>query len=179
MKLYSACYGEREGKIGKVIYKKTLGPTITITNPFAIGWLLVLVGIVPMAIGVFIQWNTLTFLPGTVSTTGTVIRCDTETTINSQGQHTYLFPVVSFQTQSGQHITFEASESDGSCFEGNTATVRYHPNDPQDARLNSNIWLGFAGFGLGFILLSLFNFLRGIIRKVKGNKPIANSRGDI
>jgi hypothetical protein len=160
------------------IYKRTsnVGPTITITNPITIGWILLFFGLIFGVIGIVFQWNTLAFLPGTVSTTGTIIQCKSETTTNSQGnQINNNFPVVSFQAQSGQQITFKASESDSSCFEGGTVKVIYHPDNPHDARLNAfNAWLVFIGFGFVFILLGLINFLRGIIRKVRRDKSIAN-----
>jgi len=158
-------------------YKVTAGYTITITNPFTIGWICILLG---LFIGLFVvadHLETLQFLRGSLSTQGTIIQCNTESVSGLNGsRNDAVFPVVRFQTQIGQRITFEASESDGSCLEGNTVTVRYHPNNPEDARLNaSNEWLWFSGIGLAFILLGLFNFLRGVIRKARGDEPIAQS----
>lgn len=157
----------KEEKNQMPLYQKTFGSTYTITNPFVSGWLLILFGVVFGCIGLAVQWNTVMFFPGSISTTGTVIRCDMRTMINQGHSVTESVPVVSFQTQTGQHLTFEAAGGGSSCFEGDTVTVRYHPNDPQNARLNSNAWLVFVGIGSASVLLSLVYFSQGIIRKIR------------
>lgn len=152
------------------LYQKALGPTYTITSPFAKGWLLLLFAIIFGSVGLGMQWNTVIFLPGSLSATGTIIHCDMKTTLSQGHPGTEPVPVVSFQTQTGQHMVFEASESDSSCFEGDTRNVRYHPNDPQGARLDSNTWLVFVGISSAFGLWSLFCFMQGIIRKMRRSK---------
>src|SRR6187551_2989986 len=116
--------------------------SIKITNPFAKGWLLLLLGVIVCSVGLGMQWDTVTFLAGSSSTTGTILRCDV-TTIHALGHPTDAYTsVITFQTQTGQTITFEAS-SNSTCEAGDSVAVRYHPNNPQDARLDSNTWVIF------------------------------------
>jgi hypothetical protein len=148
---------------------KSLGPTYTITNPFAKGWILLFFGLIPIIIGLAMQLNTLAFLSSADSATGTILQCKLETTTAQGKTTTNDFPVIRFQTQSGQSITFQSSESDDNCWEGDTRTVKYQPDDPHNARLDasSNIWLAFIGIGSLFVLWSFICFFEGIVRKAK------------
>ena len=143
----------------------TWGQTKTYTlSSRTSGCLLTCIGMIILAIGVFLYWNTLTFLPGTVSTTGTITSCEMVSDSISHGSDCE--PTISFQTQAGQHITFKSPVGSGSYVEGEEVTVLYHPNNPQDARLNPGImWLVLVAFGLLFVLGGLFTYLRGVMRK--------------
>src|SRR5258708_7887254 len=107
-----------------------------------------------------LAWNTLGFLPGTVSTTGTIIACPVT-------QDSSSIPTVSFQTQAGQHLTFRGSEPLTGCIEGETVPVVYHPTTPQDARIESISWLGWIVIGSLSLLLGLYFYVRQWIRKAR------------
>ncbi len=135
---------------------RTWGSTISAVGPR----LLVGVGIFGLALGGILAWNTLGFLPGTVSTTGTIIAC-------SITQDSSSIPTVSFQTQAGQHLTFRGSEPLTGCLEGETVPVVYHPTTPQDARIESISWLGWVVIGSLPLLLGLYFYVRRWIRKAR------------
>jgi hypothetical protein len=119
-----------------------------------------------VATGVFLEWDTLRFLPGTVSTTGTIISC--EMVPNPKNRTDPCYPTVSFQTQAGQQIRFKSSVGSSSYVEGEAVTVKYHPNNPQDARLDPGIiWLFIIAFGGLFVLGGLFTYLRGRISRAR------------
>jgi hypothetical protein len=116
------------------------------------GWLAILTGSVMFLIGLFILFGTLSFLSGTVTAQGTIIRCVWA------GKSGYR-PVVNFQTQTGQSITF-SSPSPDSCHQGDTVTVRYHADDPQYALIDS--FFGTWWPPLLFIGLGLMGFFGGM-----------------
>ena len=151
---------------------RTWGSTKTHTlSPLAGRCVIVFTGLIIIAIGVLIEWDTLRFLPGTVSTMGIIAYCDK---VENPAYHgTNCYPTVSFQTQTGQNVTFESPVGSNGYFEGyyegETVTVKYHPNNPQDARLDPGIaWLFFISVGSLFVLSDLFSCLRGLISKIRG-----------
>ncbi len=95
-------------------------------------------------------------LSGTVAVQGTILSC----TYGRSCQ-----PTVSFQTLSGQQITFHSSTTESSAFApGKSVTVRYHPTDPQDAQVDPWFVYGplssvFAGIGLVLLVVGLLLFL--------------------
>lgn len=138
-------------------------------SPRAGGCLLVCIGILILAVGAVLEWNAVQFLPGTVSATGTIIACDTappNAPVTQQGGG--CAPTVSFQTQTGQQLTFKGSDRSTSYSVGETVAVVYHPNDPQDARLApGGAWLFFVVFGSLFLLLGLFIYVRQLLSKAR------------
>lgn len=135
------------------------------------GCLLVVIGLIILAVGIVFEWNTLRFLPGTVSTSGVVLSCNLVYNPNNGG--TNCEPIVRFQTQAGQSMTFRSSEGSAGYSVGDGVTVIYHPSNPRDARLDIGMsWLWFAVLGLPFILFGLVMYFRGLINKSKrGNLP--------
>ena len=131
------------------------------------GCIAALVGIIAVAIGFFLLLDTLRFLPGTVSANGTIVSCK----MVSDSGSTSCEPTVSFATQAEQPVTFSSSFGSSTFSEGETVTVRYHPTNPQDARIHS--WetrivpFFIGGIGLLFFLVGLSMILRGIIRRAR------------
>ena len=104
------------------------------------GWVFVCVGLF-MIVGSLI-WviNTLLFLPGTVSTNGTVIAC-------LPGYQGTCQAIVRYKTRTGQQITFNASKGS---HVGDTVTVVYSPGAPRDARtVDWSFWFVLFTFILG------------------------------
>jgi hypothetical protein len=154
--------------IGKMFNQKTIvgAKTNIVIGPRAGGCLLVVIGLIIVAVGALVEWNTLSFLPGTVSTTGTILSCDMISNPSNGGVD--CAPVVQFQTQTGQSITFKSSVGSSGYFVGDGVTVLYHPNHPQDARLDIGMaWIWVYIFGLGFVLFGVVMFLRGLIDRSK------------
>lgn len=117
-------------------------------------------GVAFTAGGVLLLWSILTFLPGTVPATGTIVSC----VRTGRGS---CDPTVSFPLPSGQDLTFQSAYASSSFQVGGTVPVRYHPKTPQDARIVSlETWvfqLIILGTGLLLLLVGLFHFLRGIV----------------
>lgn len=110
-------------------------------------------------IGFFSVWRDVKFLiADSASTNGKVISCQIER--DPKGR-TYCEATISFDTQSGQYITFKAPA--GNSNEGDMIAVLYHPNHPEDARIDTVQGdLAWAGINLGLLLmdLCLFWYLR-------------------
>lgn len=125
----------------------------------AIGWFMLIASPCFFLVGVYAINHILHFLPGTISTNGTIIRCTT-------GLHGICDPLVRFRAQTGQQITFLAGwDAAGDYNVGDTIPVRYHPGSPQEARVvNVQTWLGVFTF-FGFGLLTLIIGLEGILRR--------------
>lgn len=94
------------------------------------------------------------FLPGSATTTGTITHCtmqtieQTDSRGHPDGTTEVCQPTVRFTTQAGQQITF--TSANGSDYHvGGTLPVRYHPNTPQDARLDDFISTWFLTLLLG------------------------------
>jgi hypothetical protein len=136
-------------------------------SPRAGGALLTLFGLLFAVIGIFIQWNTLMFLPGTVSTTAVILSCGIPPGINASGEECQ--PTFQFQTRTGRSMTIKDMGASTSWFEGETVTVAYHPNDPQDARIDAGVfWLFLVAFGALFVLIGLGACVRGLLSGEKG-----------
>lgn len=144
-----------------------------VIGPRAGGCFLVVIGLIVVAVGVLVEWNYLSFLPGTVSTTGTILSCDMASNPNNGG--TDCFPTVQFQAQTGQSITFKSSVGSNGYYVGGGVTVLYHPNHPQDARLGVGmVWIWVYILGLAFVLFGLVMFIRGLVDRSKKS----NEKGD-
>lgn len=119
---------------------------------------------VPMIFAIFavsMVWGTLNFLPGTVSAQGTILSCEMVTSKHGPS----CLPTVRFQTSSGQRIIFQSSTASNTFTEEDSVTVRYHPNNPGDARVDSGIvtWLPLIFLlPLVIVLTNLVLFFRRI-----------------
>lgn len=132
------------------------------------GCLVPLVGLVFLVIGIFLIKDTLQFLPGTVTAQGTIIHCSYD-----DAQSTACAPTVRFMAKSGQSIAINPSFSSSSFYEGQSVQIRYHPNTPQDGRIDSftSVWLvplACGGVGLLVLILIPFRLLRGLLRRLFG-----------
>ncbi|MBV9713542.1 MAG: DUF3592 domain-containing protein [Ktedonobacteraceae bacterium] len=141
------------------------------TNPIRVGCTLAFVGLIFLVGGLFFLMDTLKFLPGTLSAQGTITHCTYGT--DSEGNSNGCSPTVSFKTRSGQSISFFSSTSSSTFHEGDSVPVRYHPNNPQDGRIDAFwvVWLIpvlFCGVGLIMFLSGPFVLLRVIIRRAMG-----------
>jgi hypothetical protein len=134
-------------------------------GPRAGGTLLIFTGLLFVIIGISIEWNTLMFLPGSVSTTGIIVACEiVDPTDGNDCQ-----PTFQFQTQAGRSITIKSINGSTTYFEGQAVRVEYHPGNPQDARIDPGMfWLIFVALGSLFILLGLGMYVRGFLSSKKG-----------
>lgn len=107
-----------------------------VTIPF------VIVGALGVGWSIAVTASTVRFLAGSATTTGTVI----DNHLGPRHRHGWrgATPEISF-TASGRTITFSATvESSPQQHEkGDTVPVRYRPDDPQDARLDTfhELWM--------------------------------------
>jgi hypothetical protein len=152
---------------GKMLNRRTIvGSKTYRMGPRAGGCLAVVIGLIILAVGALVEWNMLSFLPGTVSTTGTILSCDMASNPDNGG--TDCFPTVQFQTQAGQSITFKSSAGSEGYYVGAGVTVLYHPNHPQDARLDVGmVWIWVYVLGLLIVLIGVVTFIRGLLDKSK------------
>lgn len=145
-------------------------------NPLAAGCGTFICGCIFLLFGILFVRDTLSFLPGTLTTSGVITHCDynnnndTSDAITGSSSCT---PTVKFQTKSGQTISFISSESAAWFHQNDTVTVRYHPQTPNDGRIDSflSTWLIpliACGVGLLVLLMSPFILLRAIIRRLRG-----------
>jgi hypothetical protein len=113
-----------------------------------IGYVAAIGAIIFIAIALFASIGVLSFLPGTMTTTGAITHCtmvqvpQTGSNGHPDGTTEDCQPTVSFRTQSGQQITFTSSW--GSNYQvGDLLSVRYHPDNPQGARVDDfgSTWL--------------------------------------
>lgn len=129
-----------------------------------LGPVFLVVGLIFALVGLFLGLDALRFLPGTVSTSGTIVHCNEVT--DSEGS-TSCQPTVRFQTQTGQTITFISSF--GSDYkQGDAVTVAYHSVNPHDARISDfgSTWalpIVFGGLGLLGLVSGLFFLARLIL----------------
>lgn len=126
-------------------------------SPMAlVGGILAFGGATNVVLATLIAGATLISLSGTVSAQGTILSC------TYPGRSCQ--PTVSFQTLSGQQITFRSSTESTAFAPGKYVTVRYHPTDPQDAQVDPWIVIGllsasFAGISLVMLVVGLLLFL--------------------
>ena len=126
--------------------------------------------IVWLGIGGFFTAQSLLFFPGTFSAPGTVTSCQ------FYDDDQVCYPTISFVTKSGQKIMVTISSSGSSTYHvGDTLPVRYHPNAPQDARLDDSLtlWIPPLAGGGGFLIglfMGIFLIKRGI--RLQAGKPV-------
>jgi len=121
-----------------------------------------LIGLIFLAVGIYLIKDTWNFLPGTVTAQGTIIHC-------AYDDQNSCSPTIQFKTASGQSITIGSSISSGSFYVGKMVQIRYHPKTPQDGRMYSfmDTWLlplAFAGMGLLVFLIIPLTLLSRFIR---------------
>jgi hypothetical protein len=110
----------------------------------------VLLGLILMGWGGFYIWDTLSFLPGTISAQGAVLSCSGRLKDGSCKLR------VSFQTSSGERREFT---SYGWRDKGDQVTVWYHPENPGDARTGRWPNPGAIIFFIAGLLLVIFNLM--------------------
>jgi len=138
-------------------------------NTRASGCIVPIVGLVFIAVGIFLARDTLNFLPSTISAQGLITECHFDNTEDNSG----CSPDVRFSAQDGQLINFRSSTSASFFHKGDAVTVRYHSATPQDGRIDSLLvtWLlpfGTLSVGLIVFLIGSLALLRGIIRRMMG-----------
>lgn len=101
-------------------------------------------------LGIGELWNEIEFLPGTATANGRADFCQEVHTY----KRSYCEATVSFETQAGRSIVFR--EAVNSVKEGDAVVVRYHPDNPEDARIDhlSNDLI-VLGFGLGLLPIDI------------------------
>ena len=93
------------------------------------------------------------FLPGSVATKGQITSCTYDYASTDSDNHIstdYYKATVSFVTAAEHPVTFRNPDDLSPCSEGQAVSIRYHPEDPTNARIvDSLFWLWFRPiFGL-------------------------------
>ncbi len=132
------------------------------SSELIIGIVFSLVGLLLVAIGVFLLVRTRTFISTAQETKGTVIRMLSSS--GSEGGTVYA-PVFQFTTIQGQSIEVEEKvySSPPQCSQGQVVDILYDPQDPSRARVKkwSSLYfvplllggMGIAFGGIGIVLL--------------------------
>jgi hypothetical protein len=103
----------------------------------------------------------LSFFPGTVTTSGTIIHCAMQSVEQTDLQGHFngstvemCQPLVRFRTPSGLQVTFTPWEDSTTFQVGGVLPVRYHPSSPQDARIDDagSTWLLPLSLGVGSLI---------------------------
>jgi hypothetical protein len=133
---------------------------VIIAGPIAFG----LTGAGLIALGVYLQWDVLTFEKWAVPAEGTVVRMKTSHNKGSQGKTTTIYaPVVQFRTPEGQVVEFTGlGSSPPEHKQGDKLPVLYLPFSPQKARIRSFRQMElapslFLGTGALFSSIALFS----------------------
>src|SRR3974390_1194455 len=115
------------------------------------------IGLLTLGIGSWIAAGTLRLQRNGVAAEGHVIRLD-------RGSKGARFPVVEFQTQSGESVTFKSrsGSSPPSFRVGESVPVLYNPNDPQHASINTS-WQLWGGAFIAVILGVVFTSIPGAV----------------
>lgn len=133
-------------------------------SPSEIGCFFTIAGIIVFLIGEFMLINNFLFLPGSISTDGTIISC----TMIGKHKDTCQ-PTTRFKTPQGESITFQESYGSSNFSQGDSVTVRYHLNTPHDARIYSLLDTWFLPISLnvlGLIFLWIgFRYVPRAFRK--------------
>ncbi len=122
------------------------------------GYIVSFLGIIFVIVALAILIGTLSFLPGSVSTTGTITHCAmVAVQVNGSSGGEACQPTISFRTQTGQQVTITPSQNSSVYHVGDTLPLRYHPNNPAAAHLDdfASTWLLPLIFGC-VTLLCLF-----------------------
>lgn len=137
-------------------------------NPAAslsrLGFVMTPIGLLLLALAVFVVWNTTAWLKRTVEAPGTVV--EMLRTRDKENTGWLYEPVVRFETAEGKTIKFEANfrSSPPAYRVGDTVTVVYLPDAPERAQIRGflSLWMGplimaFIGavfFGVGASMLA-------------------------
>ena len=127
------------------------------------------IGVAIILLGILLYRNAQAFVDHSQEARGRIVATDATTT----GKQ-----AVRFQTESGETVTVPMRWALGGPKPGQSVTVFYDPQNPQDAKMDtvSDLWLGVvAAFGIGaaFTLLPLL-FSVSVLMK-PGGKPRAKS----
>jgi hypothetical protein len=146
-----------------------------------------IMGVVFIAFGFYSRWEQTAFFKTCKKTTGVVTghvkKTDKESDSSrrkSDYPKTYYYPVVRFETQGGDEISFTASSrysSETDIPEGREMDVYYDPTNPSKARLygkmNNTPKIAWGGGGL----LILFGIVGMVLRKRKSKQIDVNNPG--
>ena len=124
---------------------KQMSPMLMIV----VGYVFTVVSILMVVFALVFLCLVVLFLPGSVTATSTITHCTMQTVEQTDsrghpnGTTEVCLPTVRFTTQAGRQITFTPANSSDAYHVGDTLPVRYHPNTPQDARLDDfgSTWL--------------------------------------
>ena len=109
-----------------------------------LGFVMTPIGLLLLALTVFVIWNTTAWLKRTVEVQGTVV--EMLRTRDKENTGWMYEPVVRFETAEGKTITFEANfrSSPPAYRVGDTVTVVYLPDAPERAKIRSflSLWIG-------------------------------------
>lgn len=144
-----------------------------------IGIFLMLFGALFVGIGFFVWQDNRSFVSKAATAEGIVVEMRSRTSRDSDGDvSTTYYPVVRFQPEFGEPITFAANFSTNppEYRVEDRVTVYYNPSDPTDARLSSaglSVWLplifgivGGVAFVVGLIVLLVGISARRTLRRV-------------
>jgi hypothetical protein len=117
------------------------------------GILLALIGAVTCWGAYALAQSTLDFRANSISTTGTVVDLNTESSRDSDGRVRIMYrPVVEFRTETGQtvRVVAGASSNRNSYKRGEEVAVRYPASTPEAARLDTFMsnWMGALVLGI-------------------------------
>ncbi len=122
-----------------------------------------------------LQWRTFTQnqIAAMLTSEGRVVDVVSRTKTSGGERKTYFYPVVEFRTADGESVRFESSTgSNPSSYRvGDTVRVRYDPQTPQSALIDSwELWLpsgiviGVGGFFALMGILALLNALAVLLK---------------
>lgn len=133
-----------------------------------IGLIFALFGMISLVATIIMVQDTLSFIRTSVLTTGEVIDAVTKTTHSSDGETTHSrYAIIRFTDNKNQRVEFETSSSMSSIIIGEKVPVRYAPDNPMQAKLDSSffdIWgmcLVFGIFAFVFNIIGIPFFLMG------------------
>ena len=117
-----------------------------------------------------LQWRTFTQnqITTMLTTAGRVVDVVSRTSTSGGERKTYFYPVVEFRTANEEIVRFESSTgSNPSAYRvGDTVNVRYDPQTPQSAVIDSwELWLPsgiFIGVGGFFALMGILALLNAL-----------------
>ncbi|BAY15914.1 hypothetical protein NIES21_17350 [Anabaenopsis circularis NIES-21] len=122
------------------------------------------IGSIFVVTGIIVGVHTRSLIGKSISTSGTVIDLVRHTSRDSNGRSsTAYYPVISFTSNSGKPIEFEANSGSNppAYTQGQKVEILYNPQEPESAKINSwlDLWfLAVMHTGMG----SLFVVIGGI-----------------
>ncbi|MEE3715412.1 DUF3592 domain-containing protein [Tumidithrix elongata RA019] len=112
-----------------------------------LGWILLLIGIILLAVAVKMLFDTYAFLDKAILTRGRVLELDTRSSTDSDGDLSYsYYPVVEFTNSRGNLVQFTSTlgRNPPGFYQGQEVEVLYNPQNISSARIATfgEIWLG-------------------------------------